>query len=113
MTYLKCYEIELNSCGQVSLYTCVAPCIEEAVKEAGHFRWADVVSIREISEKRYMGIKIAKRIKNKKNWYESRSDCAMLCEIAGIKDEWKMCNGDRLKETVVTCKAANVLKVSI
>ena len=108
---MKYYEVEGNANNIVLKRSYAFTDISEAIKECSkHF---NVLNIHEISESRYMAMKIALRICCSVSWEYCRYDAFVLCSIAGMASTWDNCEGDTFKEYDITCQAAKELDVSI
>ena len=107
---MKYYEVECKAYNTV-LKCCYASMNLEDVKEC--FKHYNVLNIHEISESRYIAIKIAKRICCSVSWAYCRRDAFELCAIAGMATTWDNCKGDEFKEYIIACQAAKELDVSI
>lgn len=72
-----------------------------------------VEEIRDFKEDKTMknteAIELAERIRNADEW--NLNDCAELCEMAGLEDEWEAANGDDFEQVIY--KAAEILNVEV
>lgn len=59
--------------------------------------------------KKYEAEQIAERIKTTDEW--NAEDCAELCRLAGLEEEWKNADGETFESVVF--KAAEILNVDI
>lgn len=108
---MKYYEVEGKANNIVLKRSYAFTDISEAIKECSkHF---NVLNIHEISESRYIAMKIAVRICCSISWKYCRYDAFLLCSIAGMASTWDYCKGDEFKEYEITCQAAKELDVSI
>ena len=108
---MKYYEVEGKANNIVLKRSYAFTDISEAIKECSkHF---NVLNIHEISESRYMAMKLALRICCSISWEYCRYDAFVLCSIAGLSSTWDNCNGNKVKEYKITCQAAKDLDVSI
>ena len=108
---MKYYEVEckLNDIFLKRPYASIN--ISEVEKEFS--KHCNVLNIHEISESRYMAMKLAERICLSMSWEYCRYEAFVLCSIAGMASTWDRCEGDVFKEYKTACKAANELDVSI
>ena len=71
----------------------------------------NLVSINEISFKRYHALNIAAAIREANTWDDCEPECAELCRLAGIEVEWLHADGDTFESVLE--KAAELLNVKI
>ena len=108
---MKYYEIECKVNNIVKKRSYAAINISEAAMTCS--KHCNVLKIQEISESRYMAMKLAERICCSISWEYCRYDAFVLCSIAGLSSTWDNCNGNKVKEYEITCEAAKELDVSI
>ena len=108
---MKYYEVECKVNNVVLKRSYAFINILEAVKECS--KHCNVLNIHEISESRYMAMKIAVRIRCSVSWEYCRYDAFVLCSIAGMASKWDNCEGNQFKEYEIACQAAKKLDVSI
>ena len=71
----------------------------------------DVVSVNEISFKRYHALNTASAIREADTWLDCENECAELCRLAGMESEWREADGDTFEEVLI--EAAKRLNVEI
>ena len=71
----------------------------------------NLVSINEISFKRYHVLNTAAAIREANTWDECEPECTELCRLAGIEAEWANADGDTFESVLE--KAAELLNVKI
>ena len=73
--------------------------------------YEDVVSVNEISFKRYHALNIASAIREADTWGDCENECAELCRLAGMESEWREADGETFEAVLI--EAAKRLNVEI
>ena len=73
--------------------------------------YENVVSVNEISFKRYHALNTAFAIREADAWLDCEDECAELCRLAGMESEWREADGDTFEAVLI--EAAKRLNVKI
>ena len=106
---LKAYEVTYKDGNEVKTATVKANSLIGAVcklRDDMH-----VVSVSEISFKRYHALNTASAIREADTWRDCENECCELCWLAGMESEWLEADGSNFEDVLI--EAAKKLNVEI
>ena len=106
---LKAYEVTYKGGNEFKTATVKAYTLIGAVCKLRDDMY--VVSVNEISFKRYHALNTASAIREADTWLDCENECAKLCRLAGMESEWREADGDTFEAVLI--EAAKKLNVEI
>ena len=110
---LKPYEVTYKDGNEIKTMTVNGYTLIGAMITLTQYKYVyeNLVSVTEISFKRYHALNIAAAIREADSWDECEPECAELCRLAGMESEWLEADGDTFESVLI--EAAKKLNVEI